>query len=499
MDRLPSELLQIIFEYSSNEDIINLPYSISCKGLTDGELSRRFTVYRGIWIDERSLKLLVRASNHPLIGLTIQELQFDLDRIPFVCRCEFRDRHWSDRLAGIKACEAQRLCRWTWHTATDCRAYCSPKAAHTSLNPSLNTSFEYRRCKYCKHLDRNWARYQHFYQSQCRFEQKERDIDMMTSAFESLASVTTITIANQHEDWNRNVRELLGDAWRLVFDHAPVKDSGIHLMKVISKALTASRLKLQHSRQLSGNIGCTSMSGRGRTLDDIADLDLSQMLSRMVCQDVFPRLRILLLEDIYYSPDESHQYALWRARDEDVFAQDFQRCTYCDKNNVFEQRNMEDDGDSQRGCSDLTLTQPGTTRALAAILRSCPLIEELHLRFFGCGWKEDAPHIPLLKMLGHQNQLSSLRRLELENCRIEEDQLSGALLRCAPTLEMLYLSDIVLDRGTWMSLLDGLRGRFVRLKTFEQGPDVSFSAPLIFCSKSSNFQFNALRGKVKAS
>ena len=73
MDRLPSELLQMIFEYSSNEDIINLPYSISCKGLTEGELSRRFTVYRGIWIDEQSLKLLVRASNHPLIGITIQE------------------------------------------------------------------------------------------------------------------------------------------------------------------------------------------------------------------------------------------------------------------------------------------------------------------------------------------------------------------------------------------------------------------------------------------
>ena len=63
----------MIFEYSSNEDIINLPYSISCKGLTEGELSRRFTVYRGIWIDEQSLKLLVRASNHPLIGITIQE------------------------------------------------------------------------------------------------------------------------------------------------------------------------------------------------------------------------------------------------------------------------------------------------------------------------------------------------------------------------------------------------------------------------------------------
>ena len=388
-----------------------------------------------------------------------------------MCGCEFRDRHWSNELACIEACEAQRLYRWKWHTATDRCAYCSPKAAHTSLSPSLHTSYEYRRCTYCKHLDGKWARYQHLYQSQCRFGKKERDIGMMTLAFESLASLTTITIANPHKDWNRDVRELLGDARWKIFDHAPVKDSGIHLMKVISKALTASRLKLQYSGQPSRNIRCTAMPGRGWTLDDIAGL--SEVLSRMVCQDVFPQLKILHLESIYYSPDESHQYQLWRAQDKDIFAENFQRCTYCDKNNLSEQRNREDDGDSQRGCSDLTLTQPGTTRALAAILRSCPLIEDLQLRFIVDVWGENTPHIPLLKMLGHQNQLSSLRRLKLANCRTQEHQLGGTLLRCAPTLEMLRLEAILLDRGTWMSLLDGLRGVFDRLTTFQRGTEVS--------------------------
>ena len=269
-----------------------------------------------------------------------------------MCECEFRDRHWSNQWACIRSCDARRLHQRAWHTAKHRRALCSPEAAHINLRSSLHTRGEH--CTYCEQLNRKWARYQHLFQAQCRLREKEGDIDMMTWAFESLASLTTITIANQHKDWDRNVRELLGDAWCERSDYGPVKDSGTHLMKVISKALAASSLKLHRFGQLSGYIESTSILRGEHTLDDIADL--SQVLSRTVCQDVFPQLKVLHLESIYYSLDDIHQYRWWRERDENIFAQDFQRYTYCDKGNLSENRNREDGFDSQGECSDLTLT-----------------------------------------------------------------------------------------------------------------------------------------------
>ena len=484
MDRLPSELLQIIFEYSSDEDLINLPYSISCKGLTKGELIRRFAIYRGVWIEEQSLKLLIRASNHPLIGHTIQELQFDLDRIPYICRCEFRDRHWSN--CPGRSCQrpARRGHQLAWHTAKDRRALCSPEAAYTSLGPPSHRRDErctecvlldrkwasYRRdqrCTECVLLGRKWARYRSLYQSQCRLAEKEGDIDIMTLAFKVLASLKAITIANEHK-----ARKLLGDTWCEELDHNRTKDSGAHLMKVILKALARSGLKLQQFRQ-----------GVSTGPDGVELTDVSQVLSRTVCQDIFCHLKVLKLRSIHYSAEEISKYRQWRELDEDVFGFYSRNYEHCDVGNLsLEPQNEEDNAHSESGCSDLTLTRHGTTRALAVILASCPSIEDLQLGIAGA-WSDAAPHIPLLKMLGQNNQLASLRRLDLACCRMEEDQLSGALLRCAPTLEMLSLYGIVLDSGTWTSLFEDLRGRFDRLTDFKCGCEVSFLGPCFVKSR----------------
>ena len=478
MDRLPSELLQIIFGHLSNEDIINLPYSISCKGLTNSELSRRFAVYRGIWIDEQSLKVLVRASNHPLIGLITQELQFDLDRVPYVCKCEFKDWHWSNHLPSSKFCDdlVRRVHPMEWHTnSAHRRTLCSPEAAHTtSLPSSLNID---ERCIGCVDSERKWARYQQLYQSQCHLAASEGDIDLMTLAFESLASVKTITIANQLKVWNSKTKELLGDAWCEGFDHDRAKGSGAHLMRVILKALAGSGLKLRQFRQLPVYLEGTSKGYQECAVFDLTGL--SQVLSRTACQDIFCHLKIFKLGSIHYPLEDIQKYRRWRARDEDIFRRDLQGYQDCDVGNLSPRhRNGEDNDQSEGGCSDLTLTQHGTTRALAAILASCPLIEDLELGIVG-GWKEEVPHIPLLKMLGQHNQLSSLRRLELANCRMEEGQLSGALLRCAPTLEILSLWGMFLDCGTWISLLDDLRGRFDRLTNFETGFEASLLRPCL--------------------
>ena len=120
---------------------------------------------------------------------------------------------------------------------------------------------------------------------------------------------------------------------------------------------------------------------------------------------------------------------------------------------------------------DHALSKDGTTKALAAMLLACPSVEDLALCFIkdyeehGCN--EPIAYIPLLKMLG-LNKLSKLRKLDVANCRMEEDQLVGTLLLCASTLQDLSLDDIVLDRGTWACALDKLKAK-VQLSSADIG------------------------------
>lgn len=75
---------------------------------------------------------------------------------------------------------------------------------------------------------------------------------------------------------------------------------------------------------------------------------------------------------------------------------------------------------------DHALTVDGMTEALAAMLSSCPLVEDL-------------PHLPLLKTLGC-NKLSKLRKTKMASFRLEEDQLVRTLLLCASTFRHLHIN-----------------------------------------------------------
>ena len=59
MDRLRNEIVSMIFDHISRDDIINLPHALSCKGLTTNHLTR-LRNYDDIWIDEGCLRFLLR-------------------------------------------------------------------------------------------------------------------------------------------------------------------------------------------------------------------------------------------------------------------------------------------------------------------------------------------------------------------------------------------------------------------------------------------------------
>lgn len=319
-------------------------------------------------------------------------------------------------------------------------------------------------------MNRKYAHYMHAYQSQFRLADSDDDVKLLTRAFESLSSVTTIMFGNSYDHLNREVKELLADAWCNACGHDLVKDAGAHLMRVITKALAASGLKLRHFLADTGDTS-TWMQSECWSIDFA---ELSKSLPVSLCQGAFRHIVILRLERLYYSSDNLRKYQRWREVDEGQMDEDLigrlDREISHSEDAAPEPPIEEMKRNEEKEHTDLALTRDGTTKALASILSSCPFIEELELCFRDdyrsrrC--RELMPHIPLHKMLGKSNGLSKLRTLKLANCRMEEDQLVGTLLCCASTLEDLILETFILDRGTWESALNSLQGRFPRLSIF---------------------------------
>ena len=311
-------------------------------------------------------------------------------------------------------------------------------------------------------MNRKWAHYLQAYQAQSYMAHNELDAKLLARAFESLSSVTTIMFANcwhSGTGWSGKLVALLGDS--LCFDcvYLPDEGSGAYLIEVISKALAASGLKLRQILvESDGGLagGCCSL--------DFARL--RRIIPAKVCQDMFRHLVVLKLKSLYYSLEDIRKYQRWRELDEgDTAEWGYESEDSEDATRESLNEDMQKGGKKHR--SNYALRRNGTTKALASILSSCPFIEELALCFVDdytdhmC--RELMPHIPLQKMLGESNELSRLRKLKLGNCRMEEDQLVGTLLLCAPTLEELRLDEFILDRGTWESAMNILQGRFPRL------------------------------------
>ena len=81
MDDLPSELLAKIFDYLSNDDIINLPYRTVARGLPESKAIDRFKRKVEVSLEKQSLQRLLRLSNHTSIAQIMTELEFTLNKL----------------------------------------------------------------------------------------------------------------------------------------------------------------------------------------------------------------------------------------------------------------------------------------------------------------------------------------------------------------------------------------------------------------------------------
>jgi len=465
MDRLPYELLWRIFSSLSNEDIINLPYSISCNGLSEADVASRFRhEVPDICIDEAGLRSLLRIGRHPIVGPTTEVLNFALDStsLTYVSAWKYerhcKEDHINAERAWTEQSEEKKLAEQHLPGRND--------AIHAPLFIKDGDIMVPKwRCCNEKALEGKYAHYNRICESQRRYIDEEGDIRLLSKAMKLLPFVTDIVIGGDSWNPNRtdNAKILLGDAWCSGCVPDPV-DFEAHLLKVVLKSLAESGLEIR----------------RFLIEDNDLDLDLAELsatVPRAVYPTTFEHLVVLCLNSIYYSPEHITKYQRWRRGDRDTNSDHldsmYEESTYDGEYPWRRTMRLQDDQMMDGGVetSNLALTVDGLTKALAAMLSSCPLVEDLtvscsdgHKRN-GC--RQHLPHLPLLKMFGC-NRLSKLRKLEIANFRLEEDQLVGTLLLCTSTLEHLQISDVVLDRGTWESAMDRLRGQ-LRLASAEIG------------------------------
>lgn len=452
MDTLPYELLSPILSHLSNDDIINLPYSISSNGLTHTDIAARFQHrIEDISIDEAGLRSLLRAARHPLIGPTITKLGFGFDskrlRHPF--EDSFQRYHQDDHVKARQALEK--------------------RAAETNATQLSNSEKEIHaptlvrrggilvpkwRCCTPQALARKYARYSRLYDAQWRFVYKEEDLRVLTAAMGSLPAVTDVLIGGSdfrtpHRAAKATPKSLLGDAWFSGCGEEQM-DFEAHLMALLLRSLAGSGLKVRRfgieEWDLDFDIGA-----------------LCAMVPRGLYACALGEVVVLGLNSVYYQPEHMVKYRRWRAGERDTDSEDGERSS--SPSDVDSTMRIGDHAmamDAGAEAPDLALTVDGLTKALAGMLSSCPLVEDLSLSCSNSHrpYRSEGlmPHLPLLKML-RCNPLSHLRKLTLAYFRLEEDQLVGTLLLCGSTLQHLYINDVVLDRGTWESALDSLRGR----------------------------------------
>lgn len=448
MDKLPYELLSSIFSHLSNEDIINLPYSLSCPGLTHADIATRFhQQIEDISIDEAGLRSLLRAARNPLIGPTITKLDFGFHskRLRYPYEDDFQRHHQKDHVKARQAREKRA-------EETNVALFDREHGIHAPTLVRMGSVLVPKwRCCTPQALVRKYAHYRKVSDLQWRFVYKEEDLRVLTRAMGFLPTVTDVVIGGSDlrtPDRTEKAKSLLGDAW---FSDCVEEqtDFDAHLMQLLLRSLAGSGLKVRRfgieEWDLDFDLGA-----------------LCAMVPRGVYPAAFGDLVVLGLNSVYFQLDHIVKYQRWREGERDTNSEYGDRSSSPSVGESTMRIRDHPMMDAGAEPPDLALTVTGLTKALAAMLSSCPLIEDLTLscsnshRPYRC--EGLLPNLPLLKMLGG-NPLSRLRKLTLAYFRLEEDQLVGTLLLCASTLQHLYISDVVLDRGTWESAMDSLRGQ----------------------------------------
>lgn len=412
MENLPSELLAKIFNLLPDIDILNLPSHIISFTLTDAQAQALLQTME-VWLEKNSLERLVRISRHPNLARHVQELIIYNECLNDITSTEY--------LASY----------WLLH---------HPKK-HSF--PPKNLSFEtYRRLASNqtpgeRSVAASFGEYRMQLNEQIRMEEQQDDVRLLSIAFGHLINLKNISIDNKG---TLRLRNALGDAWCPGVEYHYLQHCGSHLTEVLLRAMSTSARKVTSFEIMheTGPLWYTS----GMTTINFPDIFTN--LPPNTISSALQSLRCLNLRSVYYETDEIKYH----------------------------------DGDREESCGYYWSHKGdededyGTTKAIAQMLNSAPLLEELTLNFYADYDKRRflpvIPYIPLHSMRG-SNDLQHLKKVCLGNFKTRQDQLVRFLLKIAGTVTYIHVDGVVLDYGSWLAAFSRLRGKLTHLETFKVG------------------------------
>ncbi len=407
IDHLPAEILAIIFEHLSNDDIFNLPHRICAKGLFNKEGQRRFSQHR-TWIEPRSLQNLTHVSHHPIIREFVQELIFCLEMPCNIDLKGFLREHWQiihSREDGVPG----ELTLGNFHTLA---GIAEGSCQVCSGLPSLS--------------DR-WTDHKSTLEALQKLRYSGKDVKVLVEAFQRFKGFDVVSIDNYYR--SAKERRNLGLRYFYVEERHNIGASRpTHLIPISSTVvpLLVDALSITSSKPSSfkvmGDANSWLYEDQRQSLSmDIDFLELTVPPSSI--SGAFSNMKNIELRGLSFYNTTKDEPDLRTARRKPLTSSDL---------------------------------------AMNYIIGSAFRIEELTVRFNDelrfAGYTFGLPSIPVSKYLGW-NRLLRLKKLDLAHFRVWPQYLVDFLKTPAKTLTHLTLEDILLN-GSWESTFNELKGSF---------------------------------------
>ena len=426
MDRLPYELLSQIFAQVSQEDLVNLPFSVVSRGLSKKDILARFSTI-DVWLDQRSLNTLRRVAQHPFFSPSIRGLRFHPDDLASVGPRKFRHG------ALVEDCEGARC-------------FVCYKADQQSVIYTGDEKASLTSCKdFIQEPDsatKRFLRYKLLYDAQQSMKEQEKDYTLLTKALRRFHSLPAVIIDFHYGFSSRaRWRTLLGDAWVHQCEPLHPRRAGSRLFKMLMRALA----RCNHSPREFGIHNTTTPR-----LSPRPDIQYLPEIQRLLMAEEDCRLR----KNIPGFPPIPKIFANLRKfilcshgdPTDDTLSDDTPpECSHCWEGWQYRKY-------GPRFKIDITL---------GFILNQCEMLEDLEINFASEGHVggrlDRMPYLSLIRLLNPRDPLRRppLRNLKVSNFKIREPELVKFLRRYSETLRTIHFKNLF--------LISGLRETVLRL------------------------------------
>lgn len=398
IERLPYKLLSQILANLNQEDIINLPCSIACKGLSERQLSTIFNVI-DIWLDEKSLRTFIRATKHPLVISRVKSLRFHGDELSRVGSRTFQGHFTNDYNVDAYGLD--------------------PATRQIASAGPPSSSREVVICRSGNAVER-YRRYRELYQAQENMRLQNKTIALLAKGLRRLHNPLSFIIDNHYGFSSQaRLKTLLGEAWLPVYKARALNQNRLYLCELL--VTISKRFRIASYKLTVENTAPPGFMLPNKGLRYIPGIDLDE---RILDRDPgFPDLRKFSLRG---SPNPAlsvfERYGFWYTA-------------------------------YHTSCKVLH-------SSLQFCLQSCKNLEHLEVSLMDKprrkkGYKEMV-YLPLLGVIDMTRNRPPLRTLSLGNCKILESELVRFVLSVSETLKIFRITNLYLTKGSRQTLFESL-------------------------------------------